>query len=307
MSHEGVWSPSTATTSVARSATNELERRALVELALSPPRARGLADSTRWVSLGSILLVATVWECVGRSLDPLFLSYPSAITRAFLEMLLTGELVRPVMASLVVFAIGLGLALGAGIGLGLLMGRFPLARYLLDPYLYALDATPRVALIPLFLLWLGLGGTSKGAIVFLSALCPVAISTLSGVRTVSASLVEVGRVFGAGDAVVFRKVVIPAALPFILAGARLGTGRALIGIITAEMLTAVTGTGGLLVRYAGALATDKVFVLVGLLGLAGALLGGAATALDARWTPWTAAGGRGSLAPRGGNSPGGRP
>ena len=113
----------------------------------------------------------------------------------------------------------------------------------MDPYVYALDATPRVALIPLLLLWFGLGPMSKIAIVFLSGVFPVLMNTFSGVRTVSASLVEVGRAYGAGEKKIFTKIILPASLPFITAGVRLAVGRALIGIITAEMFAAVTGLG----------------------------------------------------------------
>ena len=174
---------------------------------------------------------------------------------------------RQAVGSLQVLALGLSVALILGIALGLLMGRYRLAEYLLDPYVYAFDATPRVALIPLLLLWFGLGTSSKIAIVFLSGLFPVLMNTFSGVRTVSAQLVEVGRAYGAGEGKLFTKIIVPAALPFIMAGIRLAIGRALIGIITAEMFAAVTGIGALLIRYSSALATDKFFVPVILLAL----------------------------------------
>ena len=265
---------------------NAIEQQALAELALARERPFHLQDHLGAVRLGSVVFVVLVWEVFGRHVNPLFLSYPSAIARAFVNLLTTGELVRQAIGSLEVFAIGLSAALTAGTLIGLLMGRYRLAEYLLDPYVYALDATPRVALIPLLLLWFGLGMASKIAVVFLSGLFPVLMNTFSGVRTVSAQLVEIGRAYGAGERKIFTKIIVPASLPFIMGGIRLAVGRALIGIITAEMFTAVTGMGALLVRYSAALATDKFFVPVIFLALLGVGLTSAVEMLQRRLAPW---------------------
>ena len=267
-------------------ALNVVERQALAELNLSRDRPFRLSEHLNLVRTTSAIVVLLLWEIFGRKVNPLFLSYPSAIAVALVQLLKTGELQRQALGSLQVFAIGLSAALVLGIGLGLLMGRYRLAEYLLDPYVYALDATPRVALIPLLLLWFGLGASSKIAIVFLSGLFPVLMNTFSGVRTVSAHLVEVGRAYGAAEGKIFTKIILPAALPFVMAGIRLAVGRALIGIITAEMFTAVTGMGALLVRYSSALATDKFFVPVIFLALVGVALSSAVEKLQKRLAPW---------------------
>jgi ABC-type nitrate/sulfonate/bicarbonate transport system permease component len=267
-------------------ALNTLEQQALAELDLPLTRRFRLVDHLGAVRAASVVVVIALWEIFGRQINPLFLSYPSAIGRAFLQIVVTGEFQRSALGSLHVFAVGLSAALVLGIAIGLLMGRYRLAEYLLDPYVYAFDATPRVALIPLLLLWFGLGNSSKIAVVFLSGLFPVLMNTFSGVRTVSAQLVEVGRAYGAGEGKLFTKVILPAALPFIMAGIRLGVGRALIGIITAEMFTAVTGMGALLVRYSSALATDKFFVPVILLALLGVILSNIIEKLQKRLAPW---------------------
>jgi NitT/TauT family transport system permease protein len=267
-------------------ALNTLEQQALAELDLPLTRRFRLVDHLGAVRAASVVVVMALWEIFGRQINPLFLSYPSAIGRAFLQIVVTGEFQRSALGSLHVFAVGLSAALVLGIAIGLLMGRYRLAEYLLDPYVYAFDATPRVALIPLLLLWFGLGNSSKIAVVFLSGLFPVLMNTFSGVRTVSAQLVEVGRAYGAGEGKLFTKVILPAALPFIMAGIRLAVGRALIGIITAEMFTAVTGMGALLVRYSSALATDKFFVPVILLALLGVILSNIIEKLQKRLAPW---------------------
>jgi NitT/TauT family transport system permease protein len=267
-------------------ALNTIEHQALAELELSQTQSFRLTDHLRAVRAASVILVLSLWEIFGRQVNPLFLSYPSAIIRAFFQLLIAGDIQRQALGSLQVFAVGLSLALVLGIVLGLLMGRYRFAEYLLDPYVYALDATPRVALIPLLLLWFGLGTTSKIAIVFLSAVFPVLMNTFSGVRTVSAHLVDIGRAYGASERQLFGKVIVPAALPFLMAGIRLAVGRGLIGIITAEMFTAVTGMGALLVRYSSALATDKFFVPVIFLALLGAALSSFVERLQKRLAPW---------------------
>src|SRR6266404_3571038 len=267
-------------------ALNSLEEQALAELDLPLTRPFRLVDHLGAVRAASVVVVIALWEIFGRQVNPLFLSYPSAIGRAFLQVVVTSEFQRSALGSLQVFAVGLSLALVLGIVLGLLMGRYRFAEYLLDPYVYALDATPRVALIPLLLLWFGLGTTSKIAIVFLSAVFPVLMNTFSGVRTVSGHLVDIGRAYGASERQLFGKVIVPAALPFLMAGIRLAVGRGLIGIITAEMFTAVTGMGALLVRYSSALATDKFFVPVILLALLGVLLSNIVEKLQKRLAPW---------------------
>jgi len=265
---------------------NALEEQALAEISLSPSKGFRVTDYLGLLRASSVILLLIVWEVFGRDVNPLFLSYPTAIARACVQLLISGEFQRQALGSLEVYAVGLVSSLVLGIFLGLLMGRYRLAEYLLDPYVYALDATPRVALIPLLLLWFGLGAPAKIAIVFLSGLFPVLMNTFSGVRTVSASLVDIGRVYGAGEAKIFTKIIVPAALPFIMAGVRLAVGRALIGIITAEMFTAVTGMGALLIRYSSAVATDKFFVPVIFLALLGVILSRAVELLQRRLAPW---------------------
>ena len=265
---------------------NSLEQAALAAINLSEDRAFRVTDHLRSLTAGSAVTAIFLWEILGRQVNPLFLSYPSAIARAFWQVLASGEFQRQALVSLQVFVVGLSAALILGIALGLLMGRYRLAEYLLDPYVYAFDATPRVALIPILLLWFGLGMPSRIAIVFLSGLFPVLMNTFSGVRTVSAGLVEVGRAYGANEKALFSKIILPAALPFIMAGIRLAIGRALIGIITAEMFTAVTGLGALLIRYSSALATDKFFVPVIFLALLGVILSSAVEKLQKRLAPW---------------------
>ena len=267
-------------------ALTALEEQALTEINLSQAKPFHLTEYLRLVRVVSVVVFLLLWEIFGRDVNPLFLSYPTAIANAFVQLLASGEFERQALGSLKVYAVGLTASLVLGIFFGLLMGRYRLVEYLLDPYVYALDATPRVALIPLLLLWFGLGDPAKIAVVFLSGVFPVLMNTFSGVRTVSSSLVDVGKAYGAREGKIFTKIIVPAALPFIMAGVRLAVGRALIGIITAEMFTAVTGMGALLIRYSSAFATDKFFVPVIFLALLGVILSAAVEALQKRMAPW---------------------
>jgi NitT/TauT family transport system permease protein len=267
-------------------ALSALEQQALAELDLVRQKPFRLADHLSLVRGVSVFTAILLWEFFGRDVNPLFLSYPSAIARAAVQLLGAGQFVQQALGSLQVYFVGLAAALAVGIVTGLLMGRYRLAEYILDPFVYALDATPRVALIPILLLWFGLGAPAKIAVVFLSGVFPVLMNTFSGVRTVSSGLVEVGRAYGAGEGKIFTKIIMPASLPFIMAGVRLAVGRALIGIITAEMFAAVTGLGALLVRYSSALATDKFFVPVIFLAVLGVILTRAVEFLEKRFAPW---------------------
>ncbi|TAJ96822.1 ABC transporter permease subunit, partial [bacterium] len=184
-------------------ALNALEEQALVEINFSQAKPFRLTDYLGLLRVSSVVLFVVAWEILGRRVNPLFLSYPTAIANACVQLLISGEFQRQALGSLQVYAVGLTAALVLGILLGLLMGRYRLAEYLLDPYVYALDATPRVALIPVLLLWFGLGAPAKIAVVFLSGIFPVLMNTFSGVRTVSSSLVDVGRAYGAGEGKIF--------------------------------------------------------------------------------------------------------
>lgn len=237
----------------------------------------------RIVTTGAFLLG---WELYGRSLNPIFLSYPTAVAGAFVELILNGQLLRATIESLSALAIGFGVSIVSGIAIGLLMGRFRTVYHGLDPFVTALYNTPSVALIPLIQLWFGLGLQAKVVIVILSAFFPIVINTFAGVRNTSRGMVDVVRAFGASEQQVMTKVVLPAAVPFIMAGLRLAVGRAVIGIVVAEFFTALSGLGGLIIVFSNSFATAKLFVPVITLVVLGLLLTAAARALEARFATW---------------------
>jgi NitT/TauT family transport system permease protein len=202
------------------------------------------------------------------------------------ELIGNGQLLTATIQSLSALAIGFSVSIVAGITIGLLMGRFRTVYHALDPFVTALYNTPSVALIPLIQLWFGLGLQAKVVIVILSAFFPIVINTFAGVRNTSRGMVDVVRAFGASERQVMTKVVLPAAVPFIMAGMRLAVGRAVIGIVVAEFFTALSGLGGLIIVFSNSFATAKLFVPVITLVALGLLLTAAARALESRFATW---------------------
>jgi NitT/TauT family transport system permease protein len=234
----------------------------------------------------SVAVTLAIWEWYGRGVDPIFFSYPTAILAAVPRMLASGELQSAFLLSAQSLLIGLSTAIATGTLLGLLMGRYRTVDFLLDVQINALYSTPNVALVPLLILWFGLGLMSKVAIVFLAAFFPVIVNTYSGVRNIGSGLVEVALAEGASEPQIFGMIVIPAALPFIMTGIRLAMGRAIVGMVVGEMFTAVSGLGGAIIVYGNAFATDKLFVVIILLALLGVGLTEMVKYIEHRLAPW---------------------
>ena len=234
----------------------------------------------------SVLLTLVAWEWYGRGVNPIFFSYPTAIVAAVPPLIASGELPRALLESLQPFAVGWGLAIVLGIGAGLLMGRYRAVDALLDSQITALYSTPTVALIPLFILWLGLGFAAKVAIIFLSAFFPIAVNAYSGVKSVAPDLIDVGRVERAREDQIFRKIIVPASLPFVMTGIHLSVGRAVVGMVVAEMFTAISGLGGSIVRYSSLYRMDRLLIVVILLAGLGIVLTHLTKWLERRLMPW---------------------
>jgi ABC-type nitrate/sulfonate/bicarbonate transport system permease component len=238
------------------------------------------------VRIASLLATLLAWEWYGQDIDPIFFSYPSAIVGAVPNMLASGELQEAFWVSLQGLVVGLAISIGTGVLLGLLMGRYRMVDYLLDLQITALYSTPHVALIPLLILWFGLGSAAKLVLIVLSAFFPVVINTYSGVRNIGHGLVEVAQAEGASERQIFAKIVLPAASPFIMTGIRLAMGRAVVAMVVGEMFTAVSGLGGAIVRYGAAFATDKLLVVIIVLALMGVGLTELVRGLERWLTPW---------------------
>jgi NitT/TauT family transport system permease protein len=215
----------------------------------------------RWViTLASVAVVLLLWEIFGRRVNPVFGSYPSAIAVAFWELAVSGQLWAALYDSLRPFLLGYALAILVGVPLGLLIGGFRVAEAALGIYITAGYAMPLVALVPLLILWLGLGFAVKVAVVFLMALFPICINTWLGVVAVPKTLIEVGKSFVAPETVILRRIVLPATLPYIMAGIRLAVGRAVVAMVIAEFFTTISGLGAVIINSANNFDTATMFV-----------------------------------------------
>jgi len=256
------------------------------DLGLRRERRWSLYDHPNIIRTASVLVFLAVWEFYGRRTDPLLFTYPTAIIAAFVKLLVSGELIRQLLVSVSALAAGFALSLFLGVTLGLVMGRSRVAEALFEPHINALYATPQVALTPLLMMWLGLGFSVKVAVIFLFAFFPVLINTASGAKNVSASMIEVGRAYLASRGQIMFKVVLPAALPFIMAGVRIAVGRAVVGMIIAELFTAITGLGAMLSLYGNIFETAKMFVVIIVLAVLGVTLIHAAQTLERKMAQW---------------------
>jgi NitT/TauT family transport system permease protein len=234
----------------------------------------------------SVIVFLMVWEYLGRKIDPLFLAPPSRIFDAAVQLTESGELGKALLATLYPFSIGMVISIVGGVVLGIGMAQWRLFEYIVDPFVNAFYAIPRIALVPLIMLWAGLDTTGKVVILVSNAIFPVIINTYAGIRDVRGSILEVGKAYGATKAQIFFKILLPSAVPFIMTGIRLTVGQAIIGIIVAEFLTAQTGLGGMIVYYANLFATAKLFVPIIVIGVLGVGLTELVQLVERRFSRW---------------------
>src|SRR3954470_21273789 len=253
-------------------------------------RRRNKQIQTIAIRCTSLAIVLTLWQVFGANIDPVLFTTPSKIAAAAVTMIGSGELWTYLWPSLVVLAIGLTLAATIGITIGLLLARFWVLDVAFGVYITFLYSTPSVALVPLIVLWAGFETTAKVVILFLFAFFPMTINTYQGVKNVDTKLIEVGRAFRCSEAQLWTNIVLPGALPFIVTGLRLAVGRGLIGMVLADLYTAISGIGYLIVRTAATYQVDKMFVPIVTLGILGITLTALLRVVERQVAPWTLAG-----------------
>jgi NitT/TauT family transport system permease protein len=267
---------------------------------VSPPESRPADAAVSHQAVGllrprniaGVLSVAgglALWELVSRFLvdNALFLAAPSQIAVAIYNLAVTGQLWHHVGISAAEFALGYVIASILGIALGLAMASSATMKRALQPWVSGLYATPTIALAPLFILWFGIGIWSKVIVVITLVLFPVAINTEAGLRTTSERLIEMLRSFGATPRQIFFKVSLPSAVPFILAGLKLGIGRGLIGVVVAELFGSRAGLGRLISQSADAFNMPELFAGVVVLAIAGIVMTAGFGWVEKRLVPWT--------------------
>jgi ABC-type nitrate/sulfonate/bicarbonate transport system permease component len=234
----------------------------------------------------SVAFVILAWEVFGRDINPVFGSYPSAIAVAFWELVRSGQLLSALAQSMQAFVVGYGLAVIVGVPLGLLIGRSRILEAAIGVFITGAYAMPLVALVPLLVLWMGLGFTVKACVVFLMAVFPIVINTWLGVRAVPKTLIEVGKSFVASDFTILRRIVLPATIPYIMAGIKLAVGRGVVAMVIAEFFTAISGLGAIIINAANSFDTARMFVPVIVLMVLATALNSFVGFVERKVAPW---------------------
>ena len=252
-------------------------------------RRRRAALQNFGIRLVSLAIFLGIWQLAALNVDPVLFTSPVKVAMAATGMIASGELWAGLWPSLLVLAMGLTLAIIFGTLLGLALARFRILDVGLTVYITFLYSIPSVALVPLIVLWAGFETTAKVIILFLFAFFPMVINTYQGVKSVDPKLIEVGRAFRCSEGQLWANIVLPASLPFIVTGLRLALGRGLIGMVLADLYTAISGIGYLIVRTASTYQVDKMFVPIVTLGLLGVTLTALLRLAERYVAPWTAA------------------
>jgi NitT/TauT family transport system permease protein len=246
--------------------------------------------SAKPLALGivSFAAILVVWEVGARIgwLNPFFTSQPTAIARALAGQMRSGELARSVAVSLVEFALGFGAAIAVGLTLGIAAGWFRTVEHALHPFIWFVYSAPLIAFYPLFVLWLGLGAATVIAISFLLSVMPIAVNTIAGISGLDPLLLLAARSFGARPHDLLWKVALPASVPMIAAGLRLGVGRALTGVVIAELFVPSGGLGSSIAYNAGLLRTTDMLASLAVIVVIGVICTQTLSALEAKLSSW---------------------
>ncbi|MBI2987200.1 MAG: ABC transporter permease [Deltaproteobacteria bacterium] len=248
-----------------------------------------LNQEKKILGIAAVSVFLTIWELVGgvlQLINPMFMSAPSIIWKAAVQLFVSGEIYNDLYVSGVEFAWGYFLSVIFAVPFGIMVGWYRRMSYIFDPFINAMNATPRVALLPLVIIWLGIGILSKVGIIFLGAVFPILINTRDGVKTTPYSLLTAARSFGASEWQIFKSVVLPSTVPFILTGLRLGVGRALIGVMVGELYAATAGIGFMITVAGATFQTDKVFVGVLIFAITGMISMELLTRLESKFDKW---------------------
>jgi NitT/TauT family transport system permease protein len=244
---------------------------------------RRILEWTLRLLVAAVILVS--WQLVGHQ-NPIFTSYPTAVASAAWNEITTGVLVSAIGESFEILAIGLVLAIVVGVLAGLIIGRYALVSSSVEWLVSALNSTPLLAVIPLIIVWFGLGIESKVFTVFSLTVFSMLMNTATGVQEVDQNVLDVSRAFALSESQVFRKIIVPSSVPYIMTGLRISIGRALIGTVAAEFFTGIGGLGGLIQKYSASYLTSYMLVPVLTLMLIGVILTTLARRLENTAAPW---------------------
>ena len=236
----------------------------------------------------AVLVFLVVWQLAAfrRVVPELFLPGPLDIANAFAAYIARGQIWPDMWVSGQELIYGFALSIVIGLPLGMLMGWYRRLNQALDPFVTFFYSIPRVALTPLLIIWFGIGINSKIAVVFLGAIFAIVINTAAGVRNLDPALIKAARSFGASDAQLFRTVVLPGSVPFILTGLRLGLGHALTGVVVGELVAAQAGVGLMMATAGATFQTSKVFVGLVIFATTGVVMTNILSRIEQRFQSW---------------------
>lgn len=247
-----------------------------------------IITSKRFLWIGSPIMILVIWELVARfgSMAPYILPSPTAIIAAGVELAASGELLTHILASLGRAVPAFIIGSIAGIILGLMMGWSQTVNTIMDIPFNIFRAIPKVALIPVFMVWFGLGEFSKILVILLSPFAKLAINTQAGVKSVNTAYIKAARALGANDWAILREVVLPSSLPMIFAGLRLSVVISMILLVIVEMVGASSGLGYLIRDTGDFLQTDKMFAGVLVLALLALAMDGLVRLAESKVLVW---------------------
>ena len=234
----------------------------------------------------SLVVFLTLWQIVGSGLNPILLATPLAVANAFDVIIRDGTLPPAFLRAMEVLAAGFGLSAVVGIAIGVFMGRSGTANRVLSPYVSFFQATPLIGLVPLVVIWFGIGFQSEVAVTFLLAVWSIIINTSEGVRNTPETLLDMARIYHASERSVIRDIAMPYSVPYIFAGMRIALAKALIGVIIAEMDVSLKGLGGLIQNFGDAFQTASLLAAIitsSLVGVVGTVI---LELLRHRLAPW---------------------
>jgi NitT/TauT family transport system permease protein len=216
---------------------------------------------SNWIEALALISGALLWEALGWLLSLPWLPPFSQVIASLIQFIQTGVILANLAVSLQGLAIGFSFSLVVGLFVGALMGRYRLVEEALDIYVYTLFISPSMIFAPIFFALFGLSDAVRIAVIIVYSVFVIIINTATAIRTVDPGLVEMARSFGCNERQIFLRILLPASLPLVFAGIRLGMGRAVKGMINGEMFIALVGLGALAQRYGSQFESSKVFAL----------------------------------------------
>jgi ABC-type nitrate/sulfonate/bicarbonate transport system permease component len=272
-----VGAPGTIATTAKRSELQDLG---------APPRDR-LVWLRRSLPVLSVAIFLIIWQIVGNRINPILLATPINTAKAFWDLLTSGQLAPAFGSAMRDLAMGYALATVVGVAAGVLIGRSRTVERVFNPYINFFQATPLIALVPLIVIWFGVGLEARVAVTFMLAVWSIIINTATGVKETPSPLIDVGRVYKFSRLQQVSRVALPNAVPSIFAGLRIALGKALIGMVIAQMEISVSGLGGLIINYGNAFKTAYLLAAVFTASLVGMLAAILLDVLRRWWFPWT--------------------